>query len=275
VDDVPDWLGQLCLDILRDDAGPTALPQQARADVFLRVNQRRGSVEAASKALAVEGIATLPHPTVLGCLRVTENPRRVKTAAAFVDGLVELQDASSQFAVNEVPVGPDARILDYCAGGGGKALAFADQYQASVFAHDIAPKRMADLANRAARAGVQIAQVATADLTKHAPFDVVFCDAPCSGSGTWRRTPDAKWRFTSARLTALQAMQAEVLDAAAPMVRAGGILAYATCSVLRDENDLAVERFFMRHTGWQIMERRQLLPDANGDGFYLCVIMRS
>lgn len=270
--DLPDWLWPLWQESLGADAAPAALAQQARADVFLRVNQRRGTMETAAKSLADEGIVTIPHPTVTGCLRVTENPRRVKNAAAYTDGLVELQDASSQFAVGAVPVTPDGSILDYCAGGGGKALAFADQYQASVFAHDIAPQRMADLPNRAARAGMQITQVATADLATQAPFDVVFCDAPCSGSGTWRRTPDAKWRLTASRLAALQAMQAEVLDAAAPMVRAGGVLVYATCSILREENDVAVDQFLMRHAGWRIVERHQLLPGVDGDGFYLCVM---
>jgi 16S rRNA (cytosine967-C5)-methyltransferase len=272
--DLPDWLWPLWQDSLGADAQDAALAQRGRADVFLRVNQRRGSVEDAAAALAAESITTEPHSTVSGCLRVIENARRVKHAATYAEGLVELQDAASQFAIAAVPVTSGARVLDYCAGGGGKALAFADQYQATVFAHDISPKRMTDLPVRAARAQVNISCLTAADFPKQQPFDVVFCDAPCSGSGTWRRTPDAKWRLTPERLKELQQMQAEVLDAAAPLVGPNGVLAYATCSVLQDENDVAIDQFLARHPEWCITIRHQLLPGPDGDGFFLCCLAR-
>ncbi|MBQ2261091.1 MAG: RsmB/NOP family class I SAM-dependent RNA methyltransferase [Loktanella sp.] len=268
--DIPDGLWPLWQASLGADAVTAAQAQQARADVFLRVNQRKASIAQAMDALAQDGITTQPHPGICTCLRVRDNPRRIKTAAAYLTGLVELQDAASQRAVGLLP--PAARLLDYCAGGGGKALAFADRDDAAVFAHDIAPARMKDLPDRAARAGVTITTLATAELADHAPFDLVFCDAPCSGSGTWRRTPDAKWRLTADRLQALTTMQDDVITQAAPLVATGGLLAYATCSVLRDENDAVVARFLDHHPDWSLQLRDQALPGPDGDGFFLAVL---
>ena len=270
--DLPEWLWPRWQQSLGVEAEAAAIAQQGRAEVFLRVNQRRGTVDAAVRQLSQDEISTVPHPTVRGCLRVTENPRRVKTSAAYLNGLVELQDAASQFAIGAVPVADGARVLDYCAGGGGKALGFADLRNAEIFAHDIDPRRMRDLPARAERAGVQIATLETAALAERGPYDVVFCDAPCSGAGTWRRTPDAKWRLTVDRLVALMQSQDEVLAGAAPLVKQGGVLAYATCSVLHDENSGAIDRFLQRNTGWVKSEQYQLLPDLNGDGFFFSLL---
>ncbi len=271
--DLPEWLWPLWTDSLGADAKDAALALQTRADVFLRVNQKRATPADIIRSLAAEDIVAQPHETISGCLRVIQNARRIKASAAYADGLIELQDASSQFAVQAVPVTPGARVLDYCAGGGGKALAFADLYDAAIFAHDIAPKRMADLPARADRAQVQITPLATAALDQHAPFDVVFCDAPCSGSGTWRRTPDAKWQLTPARLDALQKIQAQVLDRAAGLVADTGMLVYATCSVLKGENQAIIAGFLDENPGWQVTATHQLLPGPAGDGFFLCVMV--
>ncbi len=272
--DLPEWLWLRWQDSLGANAETAASAQQGRADVFLRVNRRRGTADEVALQLARDGITVVPHPTISGCLRVTENPRRVKLSSAYLDGLVELQDAASQFAIGAVPVADGARVLDYCAGGGGKALGFADLRNAQVFAHDIDARRMRDLPARAERAGVQIATLETTALAEHAPYDVVFCDAPCSGAGTWRRTPDAKWRLTAERLAALMQLQDEVLAGAAPLVKNGGVLAYATCSVLFDENIGAIERFLIENTDWVKVEQHQLLPNVDGDGFFLSILKR-
>jgi 16S rRNA (cytosine967-C5)-methyltransferase len=272
--DMPDWLWPQWQQSLGAAAVDTALAQQRRADVFLRVNQRRTSVGDAIEALKSEQIETMQHPDIKGCLRVTANPRRVKNAAAYLDGRVELQDASSQFAINQLQIPAGARVLDYCAGGGGKALGIADQFDAQVYAHDIAPKRMNDLNARAARAGVEVPQIATADLAAQGLFDLVFCDAPCSGAGTWRRTPDAKWRLTQERLDHLNLMQKEVIAGGAKRVKPGGVLAYATCSVLEAENDAIVDAFCKQNPSWALQARHQVLPNENGDGFYLNLLKR-
>ena len=273
--DVPEWLWPLWQDSLGDQAEATAIAQQSRADVFLRVNQRKADVAGAIAHLAREDVVAVEHPSVSGCLRVVQNPRRVKTSLAYLDGIVELQDAASQEAIARTHVKPGARLLDYCAGGGGKALAFADQYDATLFAHDIAPQRMRDLPERARRAGVEITPLTTQELPSQEKFDVVFCDAPCSGSGTWRRTPDAKWRLTQAQLAQLVQAQAEVLDSAAPLTAEGGHLVYATCSILNVENDAALASFCQRHKGWQVDAVWRRLPDQDGDGFFLSSLRRT
>lgn len=273
--DLPDWLWPVWQSSLGADAVRAAQAQQARADVFLRVNQRRITTAGAVAALAQDGVTAQAHDAVDGCLRVLDNPRRIRTAAAYLTGLVELQDAASQRAVQMVPVAAGARVLDYCAGGGGKALAFADRHGTDIFAHDIAPARMADLPDRAARAGVVITRLAPDQVADHAPFDVVFCDAPCSGSGTWRRSPDAKWRLTRDRLDALCAIQNDVIARAATLVAPQGLLAYATCSVLQDENDAVVTQFLHSNPAWSVTLRDQRLPGPDGDGFFLSVLARN
>ncbi len=272
--DLPDWLWPLWQDSLGDQAEAAAHAQQARAAVFLRVNMRRGDRESAIRMLADDGIQVVPHGSVQTALRVVENPRRIKTSQAYLNGYVELQDASSQHAVARVPVPVDARVLDYCAGGGGKALALADMCDCQVVAHDIAPDRMKDLPARADRAGVRIEIRATAALASAAPFDVVFCDAPCSGSGTWRRTPDAKWRFSEDDLARYLDMQSEVIFSAADLTGPDGILAYATCSVLRQENDAIIYKFLKARPEWRILYREQLVPCDDWDGFFLCCLIR-
>lgn len=273
--DLPDWLWPVWQGSLGADAEQAARVQQGRADVFLRVNQRRITTAGAVAALAQDGVTAQAHDAVDGCLRVLDNPRRIRTAGAYLTGLVELQDAASQRAVQMVPVAAGARVLDYCAGGGGKALAFADRHGADIFAHDIAPARMADLPDRAARAGVVITRLAPDQVADHAPYDVVFCDAPCSGSGTWRRSPDAKWRLTRDRLDALCAIQNDVIARAATLVAPQGLLAYATCSVLEDENDAVVTQFLHSNPAWSVTLRDQRLPGPDGDGFFLSVLSRN
>ncbi len=273
--DLPDWLWPVWQGSLGADAEQAARVQQGRADVFLRVNQRRITAEGAIGVLAQDGVTAQAHDAVDGCLRVLDNPRRIRTAGAYLTGLVELQDAASQRAVQMVPVAAGARVLDYCAGGGGKALAFADRHGTDIFAHDIAPARMADLPDRAARAGVVITRLAPDQVADHAPYDVVFCDAPCSGSGTWRRSPDAKWRLTRDRLDALCAIQNDVIARAATLVAPQGLLAYATCSVLQDENDAVVTQFLHSNPAWSVTLRDQRLPGPDGDGFFLSVLSRN
>ena len=273
--DLPDWLWPVWQGSLGADAEQAARVQQGRADVFLRVNQRRITTAGAVAALAQDGVTAQAHDAVDGCLRVLDNPRRIRTAAAYLTGLVELQDAASQRAVQMVPVAAGARVLDYCAGGGGKALAFADRHGTDIFAHDIAPARMADLPDRAARAGVVITRLAPDQVADQAPYDVVFCDAPCSGSGTWRRSPDAKWRLTRDRLDALCAIQNDVIARAATLVAPQGLLAYATCSVLQDENDAVVTQFLHSNPAWSVTLRDQRLPGPDGDGFFLSVLARN
>jgi 16S rRNA (cytosine967-C5)-methyltransferase len=231
-------------------------------------------VAQAVASLAENNIQAQPHPIANTAILVTEGARRLKQCDAYLSGMVELQDGSSQAAMAGLDLRSVARLLDYCAGGGGKALALAARSDAAILAHDIDPARMADLPARAARADVNITTVETGALRDQPLFDLVLCDAPCSGSGTWRRTPEAKWRLTPDRLDQLTGIQAQVLADAAPLVAPGGQLIYATCSVLTVENEAQVTAFIAAHPGWVVRETHSFPVSGGGDGFFVAHLMR-
>ena len=271
--DMPDWLYELLTQQMgKEEAEATCDALRSRAPVWLRVALRRGSRENAAAMLLSEGIVTRPHPKVKTALEVTENARKIMNSSAYFGGFVELQDASSQAAVLALPdPAGGASALDYCAGGGGKSLALADMGYA-VDAHDIAPARMKDIPERAARAGVGIF-VRNDPQALAKEYDLVFVDAPCSGSGTWRRTPEAKWTLTPERLGELREIQRDVLEKAAKLVRPGGYLAYATCSILRIENEDQIEAFVARNRKFENVRSHEFLPGPLGDGFFLNLLL--
>ncbi len=272
--DVPDWTLPL-LRVRAPEAFDALLESFThRAPLWLRVNRRRGGRDAAQAALAAEGIATRPHPLVDTALEVTEGARRLRLSAAYETGLVEPQDLSVQGAIARVGWPQAGRILDYCAGGGGKALAIADRTDARVCAHDANPRRMADLEPRARRAGVRIDSLPRDALPAAGPFDLVLTDVPCSGSGTWRRDPEAKWRLTPAALSGLVTVQAGILHAAAALVRPGGQLVYMTCSLFEAENEAQVATFLARHPDWRCAARHLDTPLTASDGFFSATLVQ-
>lgn len=246
---------------------------QSRAETHIRGNLRRTTATGVAERLAAEGIEAEPHPLSPAALTVTEGARRLRRSGAFAEGLFELQDAASQAVADAVPIAHGARILDFCAGAGGKTLAMAARTEAEWFAHDADAARMVDLPERASRAGCRVTILPARTASQAAPFDVVVVDAPCSGSGAWRRDPEAKWSLTPARLDDLRRQQAEILDEAAELVAPDGTLAYATCSLLLEENDWQVASF-CRRNGWSVAGSLRLTPLEGGDGFYLALLAR-
>ena len=273
--DLPDWLWPQWLADLGEDAEAVAHVLQQRGPVTLRVNLRRGTRDAAIVALAADGVTAVPMNEVKTALQVTENPRRLRNSGVFTDGLVELQDVASQAAITALEIAPDARVLDYCAGGGGKALAIADMHGARVSAHDISVARMGDIPVRAGRAGVRVEVIAPNELAPSARFGCVVCDAPCSGSGTWRRAPEAKWAISSAKMQEYKALQQKVIAKSSAFVGPSGTLFYATCSVLACENEGIVDAFLDAHTDFRLLRSNWRLPDADGDGFYFAILQRA
>lgn len=267
--DCPDWLEPPLRASLGDGFVPVLQAMQTRASVFLRVNLRRGGVAAAQAALAAEGIGTRPHPLAATALEVVEGARKVGASAPYQDGRVELQDAASQAVVEALPLADGMRVLDACAGGGGKTLAMGALARLDLTAQDADPRRMADLPARAARAGVR---VRLAGAAAGGLYDLVLADAPCSGSGAWRRQPEARWRLDAARLAALTQVQDRVLDAAAQRVGPGGWLAYATCSLLDDENAARVAAFLARDRRFTLERSLRFTPLDGGDGFFLALM---
>ncbi|WIV52006.1 RsmB/NOP family class I SAM-dependent RNA methyltransferase [Marivivens sp. LCG002] len=268
--DCPDWLMPMFETDLEAQAEPALMALRERAPIFLRVNTLKADVATALNSLASDDIEAKRIEGIETALVVTANERRIRASTAFESGLVELQDASSQAAVHRL-AGQGA-ALDYCAGGGGKSLALAAMGY-SVTAHDIDPRRMGDLPARSQRAGATV-DLRSPDDLGDGEYDLVLADAPCSGSGTWRRTPDAKWRLTPQRLEDLTRIQADVIRSAAAYVAPSGRLAYATCSVFSCENDAIVDAFCSEGR-WQVIDRMKLVPSERGDGFYLAILERN
>jgi 16S rRNA (cytosine967-C5)-methyltransferase len=243
-----------------------------RAPVDLRVNTLKTTADAATVVLARDGVQVVRHPLARNALRVLDNPRLVAASRAYSQGMVELQDASSQVVAETAGARPGMTVLDYCAGGGGKTLALAAELQGRgrLMAWDVNPRRMADLPERAARAGAAVRILGDAEIAALKPVcDLVLVDAPCSGTGAWRRKPEGKWRLTPDALAAFPPLQDEILDAAARKVRPGGALVYATCSLVAAENEARAAAFAARHPGWTAEGERRLSPLDGGDGFFI------
>ncbi|NTT86464.1 RsmB/NOP family class I SAM-dependent RNA methyltransferase [Tabrizicola fusiformis] len=271
--DCPDWLAPQLQASLGADFAPVMQALRHRAPVFLRVNLARLSREEALAQLAAEGIGAEFHHLASSALEVTSNARKIQNATTYLDGLVELQDAASQAVVAALPLRDGMRVLDHCAGGGGKTLAMAARARLKLYAHDASPGRMRDLTARATRAGVKVALTDNPEKTKY--YDLILTDVPCSGSGSWRRDPQGKWALDAARLAQIQQVQAQIMDRAAPMVAPGGVLAYATCSLLHSENAAQVAAFLARHSGWRQTGELRLTPLQGADGFYLALLTRA
>lgn len=272
---LPDWLIDAFQTSLGEEARQQATALTERAPVMLRVNLRKISRREAVEALARDGIVARPDGIADTALLVEDGAARIGASVSYRSGLVELQDGASQAAMAQLEVPPGAKVLDYCAGGGGKTLALAARHDARWFAHDVDRRRMGDLAPRAARAGVSVTELASETLMSAAPFGLILCDAPCSGSGTWRRTPDAKWALTPARLDELVALQARILDEAAGLVAKDGRLAYLTCSVLDVENEKQIQSFMRRNSSWNSVSRMRWPISGSGDGFFLAQLVRA
>jgi 16S rRNA (cytosine967-C5)-methyltransferase len=272
--DMPDWLMPRLEASLGANAISAAMALRKRAPVMLRVNLRKTNRANAIAALEKDDVSVDLHPIAKTALIVTNGARRVGRSEAYLSGLVELQDGASQAAMETIDLTGVTRVLDYCAGGGGKSLALAARADAEFFAHDIAPERMKDLPDRAARAGVRITSLSTSSLPSNAPYSLVLCDVPCSGSGTWRRAPDAKWRLTPERLAALCGIQGGILDEAAALIDRGGRLVYATCSLLREENERQIEAFLGRRAGWSCVAQHRFDVSDGGDGFFVAQLTR-
>ncbi|MGP3697543.1 RsmB/NOP family class I SAM-dependent RNA methyltransferase [Rhodobacter sp. NSM] len=272
--DCPDWLAPKLAESLQEDFAQVMEALRHRAPVFLRVNRARCDRETVAAELAAEGIVTRAHPLAQTALEVTGNARRVQSSTAYREGRVELQDAASQAVVEALPLSDGDLVLDHCAGGGGKSLAMAARANVRLVCHDADPRRMRDLPERARRAGADLRCLVPGEPARHGPFDLVLADVPCSGSGSWRRAPEGKWSLTPARLEGLLETQSAILDETAPLVRPGGHLAYATCSVLDCENMLQTDGFLARTPGWERVRRLRLTPLDGGDGFFLDLLRR-
>lgn len=297
--EIPDWIFPLLQTRFGAvlDAEMAAMGEPAPLD--LRVNLLKSTVAEARGGLLAEGIEAEPTPYSPWGLRVAQR-RAVTSGPAFQTGAVEIQDEGSQLVSHLVGAEPGMRVADWCAGAGGKTLAIAASMQnrGHIFACDVSEVRLDGAVRRLRRAGVHnVERHLTVEGDKWAKrraqsFDRVLVDAPCTGTGTWRRNPDGRLRLTETDLAELIPKQARILDAAERLVRFGGRLVYATCSLLKDENEAQVDAFLARHPAFSVVPVSQvwmleakipcddpylvLTPHRHGtDGFFGAVLERT
>ncbi|MBR2818188.1 MAG: RsmB/NOP family class I SAM-dependent RNA methyltransferase [Reyranella sp.] len=269
---VQEWVAPHLKEAYGEAWGREVAALETPPPVDLRVNRLKGTVAQARAALAEEGIDTEPMRYAADGLRLR---RRLSVVAgeAFQNGLVEIQDEGSQLVAALVDGKPGMQIVDYCAGAGGKTLAIAAgmNNKGRVVAMDVLETRLDRSAQRLRRAGAHNVERRAIDadsrkwLKRQAgAFDRVLVDAPCTGTGTWRRNPDGRWTLRPQDLEELVPKQAAILDAAARLVKPGGGLVYATCSVLPAENERQIEAFLERNTDFEVVPVaaiwREVLP---------------
>lgn len=296
--EIPDWI----LPHLRSRFGERLATEMAamghNAPLDLRVNVLKGSRDDALAALSAENLTAEAMKLSPWGLRI-EGRRPVTSGAAFQSGLVEIQDEGSQLVALMVGAKPGMRIVDWCAGAGGKtlALAAAMQNKGQIVACDVSSPRLDGAVRRLRRAGVHNVERHLTEAgdkwakRRAGSFDRVLVDAPCTGTGTWRRNPDARLRLTETDLAELLPKQAAILDTAQSLVRKGGRLVYATCSLLEEENEAQVTAFLQRHPDFAVVPLAQawpldtpppntgdflwLTPARHGtDGFFTAVLER-
>ena len=243
-----------------------------RAPISLRVNLQKSNIEQVQASLAHDGIETHTNEICDTALTVLSNPRRVVLQEAYAKGWFELQDAASQAVAAAIPA--QGRILDYCAGGGGKSLAIAGRTGAQIFAHDVNLGRMAEIETRAARGGHNIRVILPMELDLAAKFDTVVCDLPCTGSGAWRRSPEGKWKMTEAELAQYCDLQRDILVKCNGHVASGGTLALITCSMFKAENQMQRDFISTSYPELSLISELQYLPSAGHDGLYLAIFKK-
>jgi 16S rRNA (cytosine967-C5)-methyltransferase len=282
--EMPDWLLPPLQARFGAELGAELAALAEPAPLDLRVNLLKTTRGAAQAALAVEGIESAPTPLSPWGLRIAGR-RPVTTGKAFQGGLVEIQDEGSQIVAALVGARSDMRVADWCAGAGGKtlALAMAMENRGHIAACDVSAPRLDAAVRRLRRAGVHNVErhlVEPGDKwakRRAGGFDRVLVDAPCTGIGTWRRNPDARLRLTENDLAELRPKQAAIIEQAARLVRSGGRLVYATCSLLIEENEAQVDAFLSAHPDFHPvpLARAWTLPaPPPGAGPYLMLTPR-
>ena len=270
--DLPEWLEPYLDRAFGKGLEREMAALNAPAPIDLRVNLLKADRHAVRRALAAEGVAAEPTPLSPIGLRLAKRAP-LSGLAAFKNGLFDVQDEGSQIAALMAGAGPGMRVVDFCAGAGGKTLALAAGManRGKLVACDVSARRLERAARRLRRAGVGNVErrVLSSErdpwVKRHARgFDRVLVDAPCLGTGTWRRNPDAKWRPHPEDLFDLIERQRQILRSAARLVRPGGRLVYVTCSLLREENDAQADAFLAEEPDFALVPAARAWEAAIG-----------
>ena len=280
---IPDWLDELGEKELGDKWDGELASLNKQAPVVLRTNKLKTDLDTLKAALVEEGHETENLKAYPDALQLQERGN-VFATEAFKNGLFEVQDASSQMVAPYLDVEPGMRVIDACAGAGGKTLHLAAQMdnKGQLIALDIYANKLKELKRRARRAGAHNIETRTIDSTKvikklHNSADRLLIDAPCTGLGVLSRNPDAKWKLQPDFVAKIQETQQELLVDYSKMVKPGGKMVYATCSILPSENQEQVKKFLKTDEGreFKIEKQKTILSSESGyDGFYMCLMVK-
>ena len=279
---VPDWMDELGVSELGEALWSKEIAaQNQQADVILRTNTLNISKEMLQKKLRTENVITELIPNHPDALRLTERANVFKTEA-FHNGFFEVQDASSQLVAAFLEVEPGMKVVDTCAGAGGKTLHLASlmENKGQIIAMDIYESKLKKLKVRARRNKAHNIDMRVIDSTKpikklYNKADRVLIDAPCSGLGVIRRNPDSKWKLQPEFIENIKKVQQEVLQSYSKMVKPGGKMVYATCSILPSENRKQVDKFLTSESGKEftfIKEKNVFAHISGFDGFYMALL---
>ncbi len=280
---IPDWLLELGMDELGEDFKSIIVALNKPAEVFLRTNTLKITREKLIQVLEEQGMqAEVVNSDLPAALRLIER-KNVFITEAFKKGFFEVQDASSQMIAPLLGVEPGHRVIDACAGAGGKSLHMAAlmKNKGKIISLDIHEWKLNELKIRARRDGVDVIETRLIDSNKvikrlTETADRVLLDVPCSGLGVLRRNPDSKWKLQLSEIERLRGLQYEILTKYSEMTKKGGRMVYATCSILPTENEKQILRFLEEHgSNWKLLKQITLRPDKDGyDGFYGALLER-
>jgi len=281
---IPDWLDTLGEKELGEQWERELRALNKEAPVVVRANTLKISKEELIKKFSEIGIKTFQLESIPNALIIEQRQNLFQTML-FKEGLFELQDAASQLVAQYLDVQPGMRVIDACAGAGGKTLHIASLMgnKGKIIALDTEEWKLNELKKRAKRNGVSIIETRTITSSKiikrlAGSADRLLLDVPCSGLGVLRRNPDAKWKLSEERIIELKKIQQDILNSYPKMVKVGGKVVYATCSILPSENNFQIQQFLSGENGtknFSVVEEKVISPaDTGFDGFYICVLRR-
>ncbi len=279
---IPDWMDELGVKELGESTwSKEIISLNTQAPVVLRVNSLKSNINKTREVLATNEVETKTLNNYPSAIELTER-KNIFTSQAFKDGYIEVQDASSQLVAPFLDVKPGMRIIDTCAGAGGKTLHLAalTENKGQIIALDIYANKLKELKRRARRAGAHNIETRTIESSKDIKklinkADRVLIDAPCSGMGILRRNPDAKWKLQPEFIEEIKNTQQEILQSYSRMLKPGGKMVYATCSILPSENQQQVEFFLASEAGKDfkfIKDKKVLSHESGYDGFYMALL---
>jgi len=277
---IPDWLDEVGFQELKERWDTELASLNTEAHTYIRANTLKIEAPELQKVLAVEGVETTLVPDVPTALRLEQRTNVIRLGS-FRKGLYEVQDASSQWVAPFLAPLPGETVIDACAGAGGKTLHLGAlmQGKGKLIGMDVEGWKLEELKKRASRNGLKNVETQVIASRRNIKkleetADRLLLDVPCSGLGVLRRNPDTKWKLSPESLEQVRITQYEILDVYSKMLKVGGKMVYATCSILPSEDEMQVQQFIDEHKHWELLEEKRAWPSEGGDGFYMASFLR-